>query len=144
MICCFFLQGHRRLGLGPGSGGWHATALPARVFGRALGTSTASAANYCRRPDARDAVKQGYEPKMARLALVAIQGTLAMTDSAVGAIVIMGCWRKVISAALLIGGSIPGILVTLTIMATVGFSHGRSVPARRRPAGGVPFEKIRI
>ncbi|WP_163371960.1 TRAP transporter large permease subunit, partial [Enterobacter hormaechei] len=60
----------------------------------------------------------GYEPRMAG-GVVAISGTLAMLIPPSVALVIYGILAEVNIGALLIGGIIPGILVMLTIMATV-------------------------
>ena len=60
-------------------------------------------------------LKQGYEPRMAA-GVVAISGTLAMLIPPSVALVIYGLLAEVNIGALLIGGVIPGILVTITIM----------------------------
>ena len=63
-------------------------------------------------------LKQGYDPKLAG-GVVAISGTLAMLIPPSIALVLYGIIADVNIGQLLIGGVIPGILVTLTIMATV-------------------------
>src|SRR5690606_20842820 len=63
-------------------------------------------------------LKQGYEPKLA-CGVVAISGTLAMLIPPSIALVLYGIIADVSIGQLLVGGVIPGILITLTIMATV-------------------------
>jgi len=96
-----------------------ATALAGAGFGAICGTSTASAATLSS-TSLPAMLKQGYEPKMAA-GVVAISGTLAMLIPPSVALVIFGLLAEVNIGALLIGGIIPGILVTFTIMATVYF-----------------------
>ena len=92
-----------------------ATALAGAGFGAICGTSTASAATLSA-TSLPAMLKQGYEPKMAA-GVVAISGTLAMLIPPSVALVIYGLLAEVNIGALLIGGVIPGILVTITIMA---------------------------
>jgi tripartite ATP-independent transporter DctM subunit len=94
-----------------------ATALAGAGFGAICGTSTASAATLSA-TSLPAMLKSGYEPRMAG-GVVAISGTLAMLIPPSVALVIYGILAEVNIAALLIGGIIPGILVMLTIMATV-------------------------
>lgn len=94
-----------------------ATALAGAGFGAICGTSTASAATLSA-TSLPAMLKQGYEPRMAG-GVVAISGTLAMLIPPSVALVIYGILAEVNIGALLIGGIIPGILVMLTIMATV-------------------------
>ena len=96
-----------------------ATALAGAGFGAICGTSTASAATLSA-TSLPAMLKQGYEPKMAA-GVVAISGTLAMLIPPSVALVIYGLLAEVNIGALLIGGVIPGILVTITIMLTVWF-----------------------
>ena len=77
-------------------------------------------------------LKQGYEPKMAA-GVVAISGTLAMLIPPSVALVIYGLLAEVNIGTLLIGGIIPGILVTITIMATIWFLVWQD--PSRAPAG---------
>src|SRR6187402_2295477 len=91
-----------------------ATALAGAGFGAICGTSTASAATLSA-TSLPAMIKQGYEPKMAA-GVVAISGTLAMLIPPSVALVIYGLLAEVNIGALLIGGVIPGILVTATIM----------------------------
>ena len=94
-----------------------ATALAGAGFGAISGSSTASAATLSS-TTIPAMLKQGYEPKLAG-GVVAISGTLAMLIPPSIALVLYGIIADVNIGKLLIGGVIPGILVTLTIMATV-------------------------
>ena len=103
--------GHIRGGLGM------ATALSGAGFGAICGTSTASAATLSA-TSLPAMIKQGYDPKMAA-GVVAVSGTLAMLIPPSVALVVYGLLAEVSVGKLLVGGIIPGIVVTLTIMATV-------------------------
>lgn len=94
-----------------------ATALAGAGFGAISGSSTASAATLSA-TTIPAMLKQGYEPKIA-CGVVAISGTLAMLIPPSIALVLYGIIADVSIGQLLVGGVIPGILVTLTIMATV-------------------------
>jgi len=94
-----------------------ATALAGAGFGAISGSSTASAATLSS-TTLPAMLKQGYEPKLAA-GVVAISGTLAMLIPPSIALVLYGIIADVSIGELLVGGVIPGILVTLTIMATV-------------------------
>ena len=94
-----------------------ATALAGAGFGAISGSSTASAATLSA-TTIPAMLKQGYEPKLA-CGVVAISGTLAMLIPPSIALVLYGIIAGANIGELLIGGVIPGLLVTLTIMATV-------------------------
>jgi C4-dicarboxylate transporter DctM subunit len=94
-----------------------ATALAGAGFGAISGSSTAAAATLSS-TTMPAMLKQGYDPKLAG-GVVAISGTLAMLIPPSIALVLYGIIADVSISALLIGGVIPGILVTLVIMATV-------------------------
>ncbi|HEX2540164.1 MAG TPA: TRAP transporter large permease [Caldimonas sp.] len=94
-----------------------ATAIAGAGFGAISGSSTASAATLSS-TTMPAMLKQGYDPKLAA-GVVAISGTLAMLIPPSIALVLYGIIADVSIGQLLIGGVIPGILVTLTIMATV-------------------------
>ncbi len=94
-----------------------ATAIAGAGFGAISGSSTASAATLSS-TTMPAMLKQGYEPSLAA-GVVAISGTLAMLIPPSIALVLYGIIADVSIGQLLIGGVIPGILVTLTIMATV-------------------------
>ena len=119
-----------------------ATALAGAGFGAICGTSTASAATLSA-TSLPAMLKQGYEPKMAA-GVVAISGTLAMLIPPSVALVIYGLLAEVNIGALLVGGVIPGILVTFTIMATVWFLAWQD-PSRAPSAPSVSLaEKFRM
>lgn len=94
-----------------------ATALAGAGFGAISGSSTAAAATLSS-TTMPAMLKQGYEPKLAG-GVVAISGTLAMLIPPSIALVLYGIIADVSISSLLIGGVIPGILVTLVIMGTV-------------------------
>lgn len=94
-----------------------ATALAGAGFGAICGTSTASAATLSA-TSLPAMIKQGYEPKLAS-GVVAISGTLAMLIPPSIALVVFGLLAEVNIGKLLVGGIIPGVLVTITIMLTV-------------------------
>jgi C4-dicarboxylate transporter DctM subunit len=94
-----------------------ATAVAGAGFGAISGSSTASAATLSS-TTMPAMLKQGYEPKLAA-GVVAISGTLAMLIPPSIALVLYGIIADVSIGQLLVGGVIPGILVTLTIILTV-------------------------
>ena len=65
-------------------------------------------------------LKEGYEPKLA-CGVVAISGTLAMLIPPSIALILYGIIADIPIGALLIGGIIPGIIVTFTIILTIAF-----------------------
>lgn len=115
-----------------------ATALAGAGFGAICGTSTASAATLSA-TSLPAMLRQGYEPAMAG-GVVAISGTLAMLIPPSVALVIYGLLAEVNIGALLIGGVIPGILVMLTIMATV-YTLVLLDPSRAPPARPVSWRE---
>jgi len=119
-----------------------ATALAGAGFGAICGTSTASAATLSS-TSLPAMLKQGYEPRLAA-GVVAISGTLAMLIPPSVALVVYGLLAEVNIGGLLIGGIIPGVLVTFTIMATVWFLVWQD-PSRAPAAEPVPWrEKLRL
>jgi C4-dicarboxylate transporter DctM subunit len=94
-----------------------ATALAGAGFGAISGSSTASAATLSA-TTIPAMLKQGYDPKVA-CGVVAISGTLAMLIPPSIALVLYGIISGENIGQLLIAGVIPGLLVTMTIMATV-------------------------
>ncbi len=94
-----------------------ATALAGAGFGAISGSSTAAAATLSA-TTIPAMLKQGYEPKLA-CGVVAISGTLAMLIPPSIALVLYGIVAGANIGHLLVGGVIPGLLVTLTIIATV-------------------------
>lgn len=119
-----------------------ATAIAGAGFGAICGTSTASAATLSS-TSLPSMIRQGYEPKMAA-GVVAISGTLAMLIPPSVALVVYGLLAEVNVGQLLIGGIIPGIIVTCAIMATIYILVIRD-PSRAPAPTQVPFaEKIRL
>jgi tripartite ATP-independent transporter DctM subunit len=96
-----------------------ATALAGAGFGAICGSSTASAATLSS-TSLPSMLKHGYEPRMAA-GVVAISGTLAMLIPPSIAMVVYGLLANVNIGQLLVAGIVPGVLVTLTIMATTYF-----------------------
>jgi len=94
-----------------------ATALAGAGFGAISGSSTASAATLSA-TTIPAMIKQGYDPRMAG-GVVAVSGTLAMLIPPSIALILYGIIADVSVSKLLIAGIIPGILVTLTVVATV-------------------------
>lgn len=94
-----------------------ATALAGAGFGAISGSSTASAATLSS-TTLPAMLKQGYDPALSG-GVVAISGTLAMLIPPSIALILYGIIADVSIGALLIGGVIPGILVTLVIIGTV-------------------------
>ena len=94
-----------------------ATALAGAGFGAISGSSTAAAATLAS-TSMPAMLREGYEPKLAG-GVVAISGTLAMLIPPSIALILYGIIADVPIGDLLIGGIIPGILVTLTIILTV-------------------------
>ena len=119
-----------------------ATAIAGAGFGAICGTSTASAATLSS-TSLPAMLKQGYEPRMAA-GVVAISGTLAMLIPPSVALVVFGLLAEVNVGKLLIGGIIPGIIVTMAIMATVYFLVWRD-PSRAPAPRSVPLaEKLAL
>jgi len=94
-----------------------ATAFAGAGFGAISGSSTASAATLAS-TSVPAMLKAGYEPKLA-CGAVAISGTLAMLIPPSIALVLYGIIADVSIGQLLIGGVVPGLLVTLAIALTV-------------------------
>ncbi|TAK68739.1 MAG: TRAP transporter large permease [Betaproteobacteria bacterium] len=108
-----------------------ATAFAGAGFGAISGSSTAGAATLSS-TTIPAMLKAGYEPKLA-CGVVAISGTLAMLIPPSIALVLFGIIADVSIGELLIGGVIPGLLVTLAISLTVLYLVWRD--PRRAPAG---------
>lgn len=94
-----------------------ATAIAGAGFGAIAGSSTASAATLSS-TTIPAMMKQGYEAKFS-CGVVAISGTLAMLIPPSIALVLYGLIADVNIGQLLVGGVIPGILVTITIIMTI-------------------------
>lgn len=119
-----------------------ATALAGAAFAAICGTSTASAATLSS-TSLPAMLRQGYEPRMAA-GVVAISGTLAMLIPPAVALVVFGLLAEVNIGKLLIAGIVPGLLVMLTIMATVLVLVIQD-PSRAPAPRSTPWpEKIRL
>lgn len=94
-----------------------ATALAGAGFAAISGSSTAAAATLAS-TSLPAMIEEGYDPKLAGGA-VAISGTLAMLIPPSIALILYGIIADIPVGELLIGGVIPGIIITLTIMATI-------------------------
>ncbi len=122
-----------------------ATAIAGAGFGAISGSSTAAAATLSA-TTIPAMMQQGYEPKMA-CGVVAISGTLAMLIPPSIALVLYGIIADVSIGKLLIGGVIPGLLVTFTIALTVVvlvFLDPSRAPAGRRYSWAEKFESLKI
>jgi tripartite ATP-independent transporter DctM subunit len=108
-----------------------ATAFAGAGFGAISGSSTASAATLSA-TTIPAMLRHNYEPKLA-CGVVAISGTLAMLIPPSIALVLYGIIADVSIGKLLIGGVIPGIMITLTIALTVLYLVWRD--PSRAPAG---------
>lgn len=108
-----------------------ATAFAGAGFGAISGSSTAAAATLSS-TSIPAMLKAGYEPKLA-CGVVAISGTLAMLIPPSIALVLYGIIADVSIGELLIGGIVPGLLVTFAIALTVLFLVWRD--PSRAPAG---------
>jgi C4-dicarboxylate transporter DctM subunit len=110
----------------------HATALTGAAFGAISGSSTAAAATLSS-TSIPGMLKQGYSPRLAT-GVAAISGTLAMLIPPSVAMIIYALLAEMSVGKMLIAGILPGILVTLTIMATIAFLVWRNpehAPAAR-------------
>ena len=96
-----------------------ATALTGAGFAAICGSSTAAAATLSS-TSLPAMLEQGYEPRMAA-GVVAVSGTLAILIPPSVGLVLYGIIADVSIGKLLVGGVIPGLLVTLTIILTVLF-----------------------
>jgi C4-dicarboxylate transporter, DctM subunit len=109
----------------------HATALTGAAFGAISGSSTAAAATLSS-TSIPGMLKHGYSPKLAT-GVAAISGTLAMLIPPSIAMVLYALIAEMNVGQMLIAGVIPGIVITLTIMATVAFLVWRN-PEHAPPA----------
>lgn len=108
-----------------------ATALAGAGFAAISGSSTAAAATLAS-TSLPAMIDEGYEPKLAGGA-VAISGTLAMLIPPSIALILFGIIADIPVGELLIGGVVPGILVTLTIILTIAILV--RMDPRAAPAG---------
>ena len=96
-----------------------ATALTGAAFGAISGSSAAAAATLSS-SSIPSMLRHGYERKFAS-GIVSISGTLAMLIPPSIVIIFYGLLSGVDVGKLLIGGIIPGLLVTLTIILTIWY-----------------------
>lgn len=94
-----------------------ATALAGAGFGAISGSSTAAAATLAS-TSLPAMISQGYDPKLAG-GVVAISGTLAMLIPPSIALILYGIIADIPIGDLLVGGVVPGLIVTLAIILTV-------------------------
>lgn len=94
-----------------------ATALAGAGFAAISGSSTAAAATLAS-TSLPAMIEEGYDPKLAGGA-VAISGTLAMLIPPSIALILFGIIADIPVGQLLIGGVIPGVIVTLAIILTI-------------------------
>lgn len=122
-----------------------ATAVAGAGFGAISGSSTASAATLSS-TTIPAMLRQGYEPRLA-CGVVAISGTLAMLIPPSIALVLYGIIADVSIGDLLIGGVVPGLLVTLAIILTVAVlvwqEPGRA-PAGRSYSFKEKFSRLKV
>lgn len=121
-----------------------ATALAGAGFGAISGSSTAAAAALSA-TSIPAMMRAGYEPRFS-CGVVAISGTLAMLIPPSIALVLYGIIAEVSIADLLIGGVIPGLLVTFAIIATVYVLIWRDpeiAPATRSYSWGEKLAAVR-
>ena len=97
----------------------HATAITGAAFGAISGSSTAAAATLSA-TSIPGMLKQGYSPKLAT-GVAAISGTLAMLIPPSVAMILYALLANMNVGKMLIAGVVPGLLITLTIMATVAY-----------------------
>ncbi|MFA7503957.1 MAG: TRAP transporter large permease subunit [Burkholderiaceae bacterium] len=122
-----------------------ATAVAGAGFGAISGSSTAAAATLSS-TTIPAMMRQGYEPGLAA-GVVAISGTLAMLIPPSIALILFGIIADVSIGALLIGGVIPGLLVTLTIILTVAFLVWRDpsrAPVARSYSWSEKFSRLKV
>lgn len=94
-----------------------ATAIAGAGFGAISGSSTAAAATLAS-TSIPSMMEQGYDPKLAGGA-VAISGTLAMLIPPSIALILYGIIADLPVGDLLIGGVVPGFIVTMAIILTI-------------------------
>jgi tripartite ATP-independent transporter DctM subunit len=117
-----------------------ATALSGAGFGAISGSSTAAAATLSA-TSIPAMLRQGYEPRLA-CGVVAISGTLAMLIPPSIALILYGIIADVSVGKLLIGGVIPGVMVTFTIILTVLYLVWRDPAAAPRGPGYSIVQKL--
>ncbi|MGB6119857.1 MAG: TRAP transporter large permease [Mesorhizobium sp.] len=122
-----------------------ATALTGAAFGAISGSSTAAAATLST-TSVPAMIREGYEPRFAS-GIVSISGTLAMLIPPSVAIIFYGLLSGASVAKLLVAGIIPGVLVTLVIIATIWFLLWRDpglAPNRRSYSWHEKFDSLKV
>ncbi|MGB3500820.1 MAG: TRAP transporter large permease [Mesorhizobium sp.] len=122
-----------------------ATALTGAAFGAISGSSTAAAATLST-TSVPAMIREGYEPRFAS-GIVSISGTLAMLIPPSVAIIFYGLLSGASVAKLLVAGIIPGVLVTLVIIATIWFLLWRDpglAPNRRSYSWSEKFDSLKV
>jgi tripartite ATP-independent transporter DctM subunit len=122
-----------------------ATAITGAAFGAISGSSTAAAATLSS-TSIPAMVDEGYEEGFAS-GIVGISGTLAMLIPPSIAIIFYGLLSGASVAKLLVAGIVPGILVMLTIIATIWIVKWRNptvAPGRRRSTWHEKFSSVKV
>lgn len=122
-----------------------ATALTGAAFGAISGSSTAAAATLST-TSVPAMIKEGYEPRFAS-GIVSISGTLAMMIPPSVAIIFYGLLSGASVAKLLVAGIVPGVLVTLVIIATIWLLMWRNpalAPNRRNYTWSEKFASLTV
>jgi len=121
-----------------------ATAIAGAGFGAISGSSTAAAATLAS-TSIPAMLKEGYEPKLAG-GVVAISGTLSMLIPPSIALILYGIIADIPVSALLIGGVLPGLLVTATIILTIAvliWLNPAAAPVGRRYSYREKFDSVK-
>lgn len=122
-----------------------ATALTGAAFGAISGSSTAAAATLSS-TSIPAMVEEGYERRFAS-GIVSIAGTLAMLIPPSVAIIFYGLLTGTSVSKLLVAGIVPGLLVTLVIIATIWVLIWRDpslAPNRRSYSWGERFRSLTV
>ncbi|QLH13043.1 TRAP transporter large permease [Paracoccus pantotrophus] len=120
----------------------HATALTGAAFGAISGSSTAAAATLSA-TSIPGMLRQGYDVHLAT-GVVAISGTLAMLIPPSVAMIIYALLAEMSVGKMLIAGVVPGIIVVLTIIATVSFLVWRNPEHAPSGESYSILEKIKV
>ncbi len=122
-----------------------ATAFAGAGFGAVCGSSTAAAATLSS-TSVPAMIERGYDPRIAT-GVVAISGTLAMLIPPSIALVLYAIIADQDIGALLIGGVVPGLLITVAIGATVfilAVRHPEQAPAGHRYSMAEKFSALKV
>lgn len=122
-----------------------ATAITGAAFGAISGSSTAAAATLST-TSIPSMVREGYEPRFAS-GIVSISGTLAMLIPPSVAIIFYGLLSGASVAKLLVAGIVPGVLVTLVVIATIWtllWINPSLAPGGRRYSLSEKFRSLKV